>query len=148
MAERIDPIAAGISQKEPGDRISGNEAEIIQSAFAELYAAVLRYVRGAGEISHLADSIRTASAVLGKIEQCSQVQVDGHLRAAADWQWDERKSAINHEKRALDRMCSGALQIVASRLLGPRQGGAESKGEDQMIDGIERYLEVMNEKRS
>lgn len=142
MQQNIDPILDRISPKGLGDRITDEEAEIIEGVFCELYSSVLRFTRGGGEINHLVESIRSASFVIDRLSNCSQRQMERHLRRASDWKHDDMESPLYYEHRALDRVCSGALQSVASRLIGPRQGGATSRASEEMLDGIESYLET------
>jgi len=142
MHNDIDPFLNRISIKELGDQITTEEAEIIEGVFCELFSSVLRFTRGAGEINHLVESVRSASHVIDRLSNCSQQQVERHLRSAADWKYDDMESPLYPENRALDRICSGALQSVASRLVGPRQGGASWKAKEEILDGIESYLKA------
>jgi hypothetical protein len=141
MEEELDALAAQISKKEYGDQLSADEAAIVRSAFAELFASVLRYVRGAGDVRTLVDNLRTASAVVGQIDQCTQMHVDRHLRDASEWKYSEMKERTTAEQRSIETICEGALQLVASRILGPRQGGFEDRGFEEIIKGVEKYLE-------
>lgn len=137
----MDALAAQISKKEFGDQLNADEAAIVRSAFAELFASVLRYVRGAGDVRTLTENLRTTSAIIEQIGQCTQMHVNGHLRDASEWKYSERDERPDAEQKSIETICEGALQFVASRILGSRQGGFVDRGYEQITDGIEEYLE-------
>lgn len=118
--------------------------ESIEIELKELTANLLRIARGAGkpalvvkQVSTLADKFDEYSEISGQVLTPQNFQFGLNFR-------NERYSGDEIDL-AVERMISGALQIVASRLV--KQATFEQRGRSELVQGIIDRRNAINERK-
>ena len=133
-----------IEEYEYGQRLSDRDAAHVNFVMRNLAAQLMRYTRGSGEISTLVEALLEAGNTARSLSNLSMGDIDYYFLGLRSWtKGDDPTMPGYAEHRAIDTICSGALQVVASRLSGTTQGGAEGKGRNQIANGIEAYKEAI-----
>ena len=133
-----------ISKKEFDDRLTEEEAQEANAIIRNLATQLMRRVRGRASRGETTRKLMEALIEAGELaKNMSQMQIMAVERVFDNldgWKLDDPKSDSQAEElRAIDTMCSGALQVVASRLSGVTQGDAEGKGASELARGAQDY---------
>lgn len=127
------------SEKNCCDTLDESEARDLSSAYVELAAALMRYVRGGGDISQLRRAVLNAGRVTDLTKNMMNGHLERHLAPLRQWPvpYDEANTPERHY--AHETLAKGALQYVASRL--DRLSALQSHGEQELDAGVRFYQE-------
>ncbi|WP_321342326.1 hypothetical protein [Breoghania sp.] len=118
------------------DRLSESEALYVSSVFNGLAKDIMRLSRGSGDVTSFVDSLMKATKVFDSLSEIPYGDWAYYLNGLGRWEDIPTGDRFFLEKNAINMICRGALQIVATRLAGNNQGGTEGKGLSQLHEGI------------
>jgi len=117
-----------IENKEYGQRLTEEEAAYVDITIRNLATQLMRYSRRSGGALPLMEALLEAGEVAQSLSKLSFGSIDEYFSGLQNWTTDQKSDETPYGRnRALDEMCSGALQVVASRLSGVTQGGPKTK---------------------
>ena len=106
-------------------------------AFRALAAEIMRLARGSGDETKLVTALLRAAPYV-ELVRTAPMLASRALMDLRSWKGTEGvHESLIEEQSAVETICNGALQIVASRLAG--DPGVESRGQSELAGGIVGY---------
>jgi len=135
---------------ETDNQLSESDEREMSAALRDVAVQIMRYSRGSGDLYRLRQALADASEAVNATGQLPARSLESSFGVVQSWRNDDYDAVENWklmENHAIDRICSSALQIVATKISGSTQGNTLDSGRSELRSGIELYNEARDEMR-